>query len=83
MTTEPTHTIEEAFARGGWHWPEGARPYRVARCHGCTELILWVITRLGRMAPYNRDGISHFATCPVAQSFRRDGAPQRKRRTPI
>jgi len=81
MTTEPTHTIEEAFARGGWHWPEGARPYRVARCHGCTELILWVITRLGRMAPYNRDGISHFATCPVAQSFRRDRAPQRRRTT--
>lgn len=70
--TEQPATIHEAFARGGWHWPEGYQPFRVARCRApeCGALILFAISRLGRTAPFNRDGVSHFATCTQAKRFR-------------
>jgi hypothetical protein len=39
----------------------------------CREEIWWIIHRNGRRAPYNRDGVTHFATCPAAAQFRKDG----------
>lgn len=40
-------------------------------CRGCGAPMAWWITLLGRRSPHDADGTSHFATCPVAGSFRR------------
>lgn len=43
------------------------------RCRGCGAEIWWVKTRRGKPAPYDTDGLSHFATCPQAKTFRKHG----------
>jgi hypothetical protein len=42
----------------------------IGHCRACPASIIWVITKLGKKAPMNRDGTSHFATCPKAGRFR-------------
>jgi len=54
----------------GWTIPAGYTPTDTARCRGCREIVLWTITPRGRRMPIDRDGISHFATCPEATRFR-------------
>lgn len=53
--------------------PEGYTFDSVGTCRApsCRATILWCITRAGKRAPLNPDGISHYATCPEAGSFRR------------
>ena len=43
------------------------------RCRGCGAEIWWVKTKRGKPAPYDVDGLSHFATCPEAGRFRKEG----------
>jgi hypothetical protein len=40
------------------------------RCRGCDALIYWWETVAGKPSPHDRDGTSHFATCPKASQFR-------------
>lgn len=47
--------------------PEGTDP---SRCKGCRALIYWIKTAAGKNMPVDKDGTSHFATCPVANNFR-------------
>lgn len=45
-----------------------------AGCRGCSSPIFWVThSRTGRKAPYDANGSSHFANCPKASQFRREG----------
>lgn len=39
-------------------------------CRSCSAEVLWVETQAGRRAPLNRDGTSHFSTCPQADEWR-------------
>jgi ferredoxin len=48
--------------------PAGTRP---STCRGCDRTVFWIVTEAGRKMPVDPDGISHFATCPEAASFRR------------
>jgi hypothetical protein len=58
----------------GWNAPAG---YTLelrdppARCRSCRAEIAWSITPAGRRMPLDRDGVSHFATCPYAAEHRR------------
>jgi hypothetical protein len=45
----------------------------IGHCRACPATIIWVITKLGKKAPMNKDGTSHFATCPGAGRIRRSG----------
>lgn len=51
-----------------------------ARCRSCQAPIYWVLTEKGKRAPYNADAgpngepVSHFATCPESQAWRRSKA---------
>lgn len=40
-------------------------------CRSCGATVYWRVTSAGKRAPYNPDGISHFATCPQAQTWRK------------
>ena len=60
---------DERFS--GWSRPAGWLVVSVGRCRGCGAPISWARTPAGRSAPLDRDGTSHFATCPDADSFRR------------
>lgn len=42
-----------------------------ARCRSCGAVVLWCTTPAGKRAPVNRDGVSHFATCPQASDWRK------------
>ena len=58
----------------GWLAPTG---YTVelreppARCRSCNAEIAWATTPAGRRMPLNRDGTSHFANCPEADTWRK------------
>lgn len=39
--------------------------------NGCGAEIWWIKTRLGKSAPVNADGASHFGTCPFARNFKK------------
>jgi hypothetical protein len=41
------------------------------KCRGCPALVYWWETVAGKPSPHNRDGVSHFATCPAQASFRK------------
>jgi hypothetical protein len=58
-----------AFA--GWTIPEGYTADNVGRCRSCGAEILWCLTKTGARSPHDRDGVSHFATCPQSKSWRR------------
>ena len=40
------------------------------QCRSCKASIVWVQHLNGKITPYDRDGQSHFATCPDADRFR-------------
>lgn len=55
----------------GWAVPAGWTPRDVARCRSCNAEVLWCVTPHARLAPVDRDGVSHFATCPQASTWRK------------
>lgn len=55
----------------GWVIPEGYTFDNVGRCRSCGQAIAWTVTKAGRKAPLDPDGISHFATCPTADQHRK------------
>lgn len=48
--------------------PRGTKP---AKCRSCGEFIYWITTVSYKKMPVNKDGISHFATCPFADKHRK------------
>lgn len=48
--------------------PEGTR---ASSCRSCDAAIFWIKTAAGKSMPVDRDGTSHFATCPHAAQHRR------------
>jgi len=45
---------------------------RPGTCRSCHAAIVWVKNqKTGKWSPMNRDGTSHFATCPQAKDWRR------------
>lgn len=64
-----SQTAAEAWA--GWIIRVGLTPINTGRCRGCDALVLWCLTVNDRRTPIDRDGLSHFATCPEADRFRR------------
>lgn len=48
----------------------------MARCRACSAEITFVLTKFGKHMPVNSDGVSHFATCPAAERFRKPAPPQ-------
>jgi len=50
-----------------------------AMCQGCEANIYFVRHLNGRNAPYDADGVNHFATCPKAENFRRKRGPNHAR----
>ena len=65
--------LAETLATRGWTVPEGYQPDNVGACRSCGAEILWALTPRGRKAPLNRDGTSHFATCPQSLDWRKGG----------
>ena len=51
--------------------PEGWTYDNVGQCRSCGAPMVWCITPAGKRSPLNRDGVSHFATCPSASAHRR------------
>jgi hypothetical protein len=52
-------------------WAEPQTDVRVGTCRGCGAEMGWVVTKAGKSAPIDKDGTNHFATCPVADRFRK------------
>jgi len=61
-----------------WSIPLGWRADNQSKCRSCGAEIMWCITPGEKRAPLNRDGTSHFATCPQAADWRQGGS-RRKR----
>jgi hypothetical protein len=80
MTEEGDAPIRVILRGQGWEYPEKYLPDNIARCRSCDREILWCITQNKKRAPVNRDGTSHFASCPAADQWRRKPgrAPRRK-----
>lgn len=51
--------------------PEGYRHTNIGRCRSCSDPVAWCLTRRDKRMPLNPDGVSHFATCPAANSWRK------------
>ena len=54
-----------------WNVPDGWRADNEGHCRSCGAEVLWCFTPKGKKAPIDRDGRSHFATCPQADQWRR------------
>jgi len=52
--------------------PEGTPQ---SRCRECDKYFYWVRMPSGKLMPVDIDGISHFATCPAADEFRKKDKP--------
>jgi hypothetical protein len=44
---------------------------RASRCRGCDSPVYWWETVNGKPSPHDQDGVSHFATCPARDQFRK------------
>ena len=55
----------------GYVVPTGYTFDNLGRCASCGATIAWCLTPKGNRAPMDRDGISHFASCPNAADHRR------------
>jgi DNA-directed RNA polymerase subunit RPC12/RpoP len=65
----------------------GSEEKRTSKCRACGYKIVFVPTKTGKLIPVNADTydnsrlfdikkhISHFATCPKANNFRKDKRP--------
>ena len=66
-----TSGIATILASQGWTVPDGYSPDNIGQCRSCAAEVLWCHTPAGRKAPLNRDGTSHFSTCPAASQWRK------------
>jgi hypothetical protein len=41
-------------------------------CKGCLRDIVWITHKNGVSAPYDLDGVNHFATCPKSNQFKKE-----------
>lgn len=58
-----------------WSVPAGFAYVNVGTCRGCGGRIVWARSQDSGLArPFDRDGRSHFVSCPQAQAFRRSRA---------
>lgn len=48
----------------------------MATCRGCGAVIAFTETVNGKLMPINVDGVSHFATCPQSERFRKPAPPK-------
>lgn len=39
-------------------------------CKSCRAPLFWIVTKNGKKAPIDRDGLNHFGSCPNAQAHR-------------
>lgn len=65
---------EQLGPGGGWTIPTGYTAELrepPARCRSCGAEVLWTTTPAGKRSPLDRDGKSHFATCPDAARWRK------------
>lgn len=62
------HSLEETT---GWLVPLGMTAGNTGNCRSCRAEVMWVTTAAGKRMPIDRDGKSHFATCPQADDWRR------------
>ena len=53
-----------------WAVPLGWTADNEGHCRSCGAAVLWCVTPAGKKAPIDRDGKSHFATCPDADKWR-------------
>lgn len=56
-----------------WTVPAGWTIGELGHCRSCGDPVMWATTPAGKRAPLNQDGVSHFATCPQASTWRRKG----------
>lgn len=70
FTLAPTDTEPEPFAI-----PDGWAFLGLGTCRSCGQAIAWALTPNDRRAPVDRDGRSHFATCPSADAWRHRERP--------
>lgn len=61
----------EVTPGGTWTVPLGWRADDEGVCRSCHAEVLWCFTPSEKKAPINRDGTSHFATCPQANDWRK------------
>jgi len=55
--------------------PDGWLLLGLGVCRSCGTAIAWCQTPKGKRAPIDRDGTSHFATCPSADAWRHRRRP--------
>lgn len=64
-------------------WAEVEERGEPGQCRSCGAQIWWILTATGKRAPYNpstgvdrpeEPAVSHFATCPQSQAWRRSKA---------
>lgn len=65
------HDEPEITPGGTWAVPHGWSADNEGMCRSCRAEVLWCFTPSGKKAPINRDGSSHFATCPQADAWRK------------
>ena len=52
--------------------PDGWLEKNGGECRACHAAVRWARhEKSGKLAPFDLDGVSHFATCPSAAEFRR------------
>jgi hypothetical protein len=73
LTVKPkVEVVTFPYIRGvTWNVPDGMQAGNTGPCRGCGALVLWVTTRAGKRMPLDQDGTSHFATCALADTFRK------------
>jgi len=49
--------------------PDG-RVGELGTCRSCGAEVVWVVMPSGKRPPFNKDGVSHFATCPQSTSWK-------------
>jgi len=79
-TGEPCHWVEEDLCSACAPEPQAKKELKfaipegtpISLCRGCGEGIYWIRTAAGKNMPVNPDGVSHFATCEKANTFRKN-----------
>jgi hypothetical protein len=63
--------------------PEGWHEDNRGLCRSCGARIIWATHNSGNRAPFNLDGVSHFATCPQGNEWRHGRQRSHRRFAPM